>query len=284
MKTIDTLVEDIYDLLKNGSDTIDDSVFEEFGKSMASLLKRRLSTEAHKPALRMSNIGSPCSRKLWFEINQPEAREEMDGATHFKFLFGDIIEEVTLTLAKASGHTIEGQQDEQEIAGVKGHRDAVIDGMLVDVKSASKYSFNKFKDGKLKDDDPFGYITQLQSYLYSSQDDDKVTVKDKAAFLVVSKELGHICLDVHDKEDWDLTEAYERRKSQINSGDVPDRSFQPVPDGKSGNMKLDTFCSYCSVKSACHPNLRTFLYSTGPRYLTTVAKVPDVYEVTNEEA
>lgn len=279
MKTIDTLIDDIYDLLKNGSDTIDDEVFEEFGKSMASLLKNRLSTEAHKPALRMSNIGSPCSRKLWFEINQPETREEMDGATYFKFLFGDVIEEITLTLAKASGHSVEGRQDEQQIAGIKGHRDAVIDGVLVDVKSASKYSFNKFKDGKLKEDDPFGYITQLQSYLYASQDDEKVVEKDKAAFLVVSKELGHLCLDVHDKEDWDLEEAYERRKTEINSKTTPPRSFEPVPDGKSGNMKLDTFCSYCSVKSACHTGLRTFLYSNGPRYLTTVVKQPDVYEV-----
>lgn len=63
------------------------------------------------------------------------------------------------------------------------------------------------------------------------------------------------------------------------SGPKPERAFQPEPDGKSGNMKLGLQCSYCNMKHACYPNLRTFIYSNGPRYLTTVVKTPDVPEV-----
>lgn len=278
-KKIDTLVEDIENLLVNKRDDIPDEMFAEFGERMASLLRSRLSPSEYKPTLRMSNIGSPCERKLYLEINQPEVVEPLPPQAILKFLYGDILEELLLFLAEASGHKVEGRQDTQEIAGIKGHRDAVIDGVLTDVKSASTYSFNKFKDHKLEEDDPFGYVVQLQSYLGAGKDDPLVTDKTRACFLVVDKTLGHICLDVYANEEWDLEEAYERRKEVINGPNLPERSFEPIPDGKSGNMKLDMFCSYCNVKDACYPNLRTFIYSNGPRHLTTVKKVPDVYEV-----
>ena len=61
-------------------------------------------------------------------------------------MFGDILEELLLFLAKEAGHTVTGQQDTLSISGVNGHRDAIIDGRLVDVKSASSYSFRKFKN------------------------------------------------------------------------------------------------------------------------------------------
>ena len=80
-----------------------------------------------------------------------------------------MIEELVLSLAKASGHKVEGEQSKLNVHGVKGHRDAVIDGMTVDVKSCSSYAYKKFKEGKLKDDDPFGYISQLSSYVYAGK-------------------------------------------------------------------------------------------------------------------
>lgn len=279
MKKIETLVEDIQDLLKNGVEEVPKEKLENFGKAMAELMASRLSREERRPTLRMSNIGSPCGRKLWLEINHPEEREEMPPETYLKFLYGDILEEVLLLLAELSGHSVEGRQDTQEIEGIKGHRDAVIDGVLVDVKSASSYAFKKFKEGTLAQDDPFGYRVQLQSYLHAGQNDPVVTDKNRAAFFVVDKTLGHMCLDFHEKEEWDLSTAYKQRIDSVNSPNLPDRSFPPVEDGKSGNMKLDTFCSYCSVKKACYPELRTFIYSNGPRYLTRVEREPNAHEV-----
>ena len=82
-----------------------------------------------------------------------------------------MIEELALTVAMAAGHDVKGQQGKLNVHGIKGHRDAVIDGMTVDVKSASPYAFKKFKDGTLRDDDPFGYISQLSSYVYAGKDD-----------------------------------------------------------------------------------------------------------------
>ena len=42
--------------------------------------------------------------------------------------------------------------------------DSKIDGEVVDVKTASSYSFKKFEQGTLNEDDPFGYVTQLTGY------------------------------------------------------------------------------------------------------------------------
>ena len=280
MKKIETLIEDIQDVLVNGASDIPKDALAAFGESMVNLMTYRLTKEDQVPRLRMSNIGSPCERKLWLEINQPQDREDFTPETYLKFLYGDLLEELLLFLAQVAGHKVEGRQSEQDIEGIKGHRDAVIDGVLVDVKSASNYAFKKFKEGTLDKDDPFGYRTQLQSYLFASQDDPVVTDKSRAAFFVIDKTSGHLCLNFHAKKEFDFPTNYKQRIAAINSPTVPPRSFAPVEDGKSGNMKLDTFCSYCPVKSACYPNLRTFLYSNGPRFLTTVVREPNAYEAT----
>ena len=278
-KTIDTLIEDVEQVLLNGVEEVPDDIARRFADNMYELAKTRLKTYDRKPALRMSNIGSPCGRKLHLQINRPEEEEALSADTKLKFLYGDLIEEMMLFLAELSGHTVSGRQSEQEIAGIKGHRDAVIDGTLVDVKSASSFSFKKFKTHGLADDDPFGYCTQLQSYLHASQDDPEVVDKDRAAFWVVDKTLGHQCLDFHEKEDYQLEEGYEGRKAMVANPEPPERSFEPEPDGKSGNMKLPMFCSYCNMKHACYDNIRTFIGFRGPVHLVTVEREPKMYEV-----
>jgi hypothetical protein len=197
-----------------------------------------------------------------------------------KFIYGDLTEELILLLAKLSGHSVVLTQKEVAIGGIYGHWDAVIDGMIVDVKSATTFSFNKFRDGRLAEDDPFGYIPQLMSYLYCAQEIPEVTEKDKAAFLVFDKQLGHICLDVHKKVPWfdQIPEVVEHKKSLVASKDVPERSFSDEPDGAKGNRKLGLFCSYCDFKKVCYPNLKVFLYSGRPRFLSEVRNTPNVPE------
>lgn len=281
-KSIETLIPDIHEVLMKGVPEITDEEIGKFSHAFGEMIRSRLTTrtEEKKPDLYISNIGSPCTRKLWFEINEPDTREALTPDTKFKFLYGDVIELLTLFLAELAGHKVEGQQDAQDLYGVRGRRDVVLDGVVVDVKSASSFSYKKFKDHTLEQDDAFGYIPQLQGYLEVAQNDPIVLEKDRAAFLAIDKTLGHICLDFHDRKDWDWKGIVEYKREVVSASEPPERSFDPVPDGKSGNMKLGTFCSYCSVKDACYGGtVREFLYSTGPRYLTTVVKTPDVYEV-----
>src|SRR5690606_22719500 len=129
--------------------------------------------------------------------NAPETAEPFQGKTLLKFSYGHILEEYILLLAKAAGHSVEGMQDEVVLNGVRGHRDVVVDGCVVDVKSVNSRSFQKFKTGALAQDDRFGYLDQLDGYTVGSADDPLVLVKDKAYIFAVDQELGGLCLYEH---------------------------------------------------------------------------------------
>lgn len=286
MADIETLVQDIYDLVEGGviPKNLEAEALDKLGASIARSIKDALSTDNrnHGGTLRMSNIGQPCNRKLWYEVNQPEDKEPLTAPMRLKFLFGHILEDLLLYLAELSGHNVEGRQEELEIEGVLGHRDAIIDGVPIDAKSTSTYSFAKFKEHKLGEDDPFGYITQIQSYAGASRDDPRVTDKSRCGFLAIDKTLGNICLDLYPVQSFPIEKLYQYKKDVISRDEPPSRGFDPVPEGKSGNMKLPMNCSYCDFKKTCHPKLRTFLYARGPVFLTTVRKEPDVPEVTTD--
>ena len=277
--SINTLVEDIYRVIKEGIEIKEDQA-QEFGNRMAELIKTRLAPrQARAGTLRMSNLGKK-DRQLWYEVHS-ETREEFNANTLFKFLYGDILEELVLFLSEVAGHRVEGKQGQVVVDGIVGHRDAIIDGVLVDVKSASSYAFKKFKEGTLKDDDPFGYYTQLAGYV-SDPDYDG----DHGAFLAVDKQNGTLALLV--VPDSDLPDIHSRitaLKTVVKQDTPPERCFEPEPMGKAGNMKLAAGCSYCPFKVECWKDandgmgLRKFLYSTGPVWFTTVVDIPRVMEV-----
>lgn len=283
-KTVKTLVSDIYSVLSDGVE-LTDAQAQEFGRRMATMMKNRLSvpTSDTEHKLRMSNVGGKCDRKLWYTVNQPGTAENLAPNTKLKFLYGDMVEVLVLFLAEVAGHKVEGAGDKLELAEVPGHRDCVIDGVLIDVKSASGFGFSKFRSHKLEYEDPFGYLSQLSNYLAASQDDDKVQVKGEAGFLAVDKEQGHICLDMYQFKELDkVPEKLEAKKKMVSSDLPPPRAFgDQAYSGVSGNRKLGVECSYCVYKKECWPALRTFLYSTGPVFLTEVHKTPDVPEVVN---
>ena len=280
MADIKTLVKDMEDTILglNGWDTI---VGSEMGKEIAVTAAKRFSAPS-KPRgyLSFSSIGSPCKRKLWYKINHPTVAKPLAPSDLLKFFYGDMIEELILAIVKVSGHSVAGAQDRMYIGGLAGHRDAVIDGMTVDVKSASPYSFKKFAEGNLRDEDPFGYISQLSSYVYAAKDDPLVTNKTHGAFLVVDKVGGHICLDVYDfSEEMDRKEKEVEKVKEMVKGDIPDRGFEPVPQSKtSPNMKLHPSCGFCEFNKKCWPEARRFVYKTGDVLLTDVVNTPNVPE------
>ena len=276
-KKIEDLIPDIQELLVSGVE-VPSEIADKFASSMRELLVTRLTRGERKPTLRMSNIGKP-DRQLWYELNMPEKAEKMHPNAYLKFLLGDIFEEVILTLAELSGHSVEGRQDEMEIAGIKGHRDCVIDGVTVDAKTASPYSFKKFEDHLTPDNDAFGYTQQIQSYMEAAKDDPIVTDKTRGAFFVGQKVTGDLCLDIHEKTDFPIEDIIEHKKQVVTLPEPPERCYEPEPYGKSGNMALGINCSYCSFKKECYPGLRMFLYSGRPVFLTEVTREPNVPEV-----
>ncbi len=284
MPSIDTLIKDMEDTILglNGWDhLISLKMGDRIGKAATSRFR---APQKPRGYLSFSSIGSPCKRKLWYKINEPATARPLAPSDLLKFFYGDMIEELVLAIVEASGHTVTGTQDRMRINDLAGHRDAVIDGMTVDVKSASPYSFKKFAEGNLRDEDPFGYISQLSSYVYAAKDDPLVTDKTRGAFLAVDKVSGDICLDVYDfSEDLANKEQEIKEAKAMVEGELPSERIPPVPQSKSSpNTKLDKACSFCEYKKACWPNMRTFKYSYGNEYLLHVEKLPNVPEVIDD--
>ena len=285
MKKIETLVEDIYDLFNLTPIERDekevDQLIDKFGDMLKVHIKEFMYSKPRDSGnLRLSAIGKP-NRQIWYDVNTEATEEQLPPSTRIKFLYGYILEELLLLCASVAGHTVEAQQKEVSVEGVLGHQDAVIDGVLVDCKSASGFSFKKFESNTISEDDPFGYIAQISAY---SQANDI----DKAAFLVIDKSTGKICLTpVHSMEMINAGKRVKFLKSIVSRDNIPDRCYAPVPDGKSGNYKLSIGCVYCRHKSMCWSDanqgkgIRTFKYSNGKRYLVQVAKTPDVEEIIN---
>lgn len=279
-KTIDTLIADITKLIEEGHEPHDDNVAA-LGAAIAKTIKNRLKEAAAPPrpfTLRMSTLGRP-DRQQWFDAHFKGQPEELRAPQRLKFLFGDILELMLIFLAKEAGHEVTDEQKEIEIDGIKGHMDCKIDGVVVDAKSCSTYSYDKFKDGSLIRKDDFGYMWQLSGYSWAE-------ANSPGAFFFIDKTLGNFGLLQFTGDDlrlYNIPERITELKAVIQLPEPPEYCYDEVPDGKSGNMKLDTGCAYCKHKEECWPAIRTFIYSTGPRYLTKVVRVPDVLEIVKQK-
>ena len=286
MKTTNTLVDDIYNLVqyKSPDRSVDaEQIIDDFGEACKALMRKeftqRGSFDGRK--LRMSNIGKT-DRYLWNHYNNVGPKEKMQPHTLVKFMYGHLIEEMLLLFVRLAGHTVTHEQAEAEVQGIKGSMDCKIDGIVTDVKSASTFGFKKFKDATLAFDDPFGYIDQIKGYARSEGE-------TEVGWLAMDKANGHLTFLKYDLEDKqapvyevlgkDIEDRIIHIKEMVEQKEPPELCYETVPDGKSGNMKLATGCSYCHFKHACYPNLRTFAYSYGPRYLTEVVNEPKVQEI-----
>ena len=288
MKNIHTLIKDIYHVITSEEGWLTEANVEGLTTVLGRQLVQSSGQKDSGAVLRLSQMGEKCPCQLWHSIHSPSLGEKLPAPALIKYTYGHVIEALVIAMAKAAGHEVTGEQDELHLLGVKGHRDCVIDGCVVDVKSASSMAYQKFKTGTIKMDDPFGYLAQLDGYVVASIDDPLVRVKDRGYLLAVDKTLGHMCLYEHrirkqDDGTPEIIERIRRYKEIIGRDTSPNCTCQTVPDGKSGNIRLGTVASYNPFKHCCagvrQEKLRTFLYASGPVYLTKVVRKPDVPEV-----
>jgi len=274
MKTIDTLIPDIQTLVKTRG-WLNDTNAQSFATGVVSRIQGQFSERTEAPRLRLSQMGPRCPKALWHSIHQPENAEVLPHWAEVKYSLGHLTEALAIEFARGAGHEVTGEQDELTLDDIVGHRDCVIDGCNVDVKSSASISFTKFKSGHF--DDLFGYLDQLDGYVLASANDPLVRVKDKGYLLVVDKQLGHMCLYPHEVTDArarTLRDRIRTYKEIIAAPNPPACECRTITVGASGNLQLDTRASYSSFKHTCHPGLRTFLYANGPVYLTKVVKRP----------
>lgn len=295
MKTIDTLIEDVNDVLKNTEGSVVGvDALTKLGSNIALKVQASLTREKKvRPpkVLYMSEIGKPCLRQIWYGYHMPEAAEPLSANARLKFLYGDILEEVLLFLAKQAGHTVTLEQERCEIHTwrgwtVVGRLDAVIDGVLVDVKSTSPYGFKKFEEGLTDKNDSFGYRAQLDAYSRTRSG------LKKTGWFYVDKQNGKLGFATHRdggvelaKADMSVGARLAELIPVLEHPDPPLRRFLAEPEGKSGNEKLCVECSYCPYKRKCWDSanmgrgLRAFAYAGKPVFLVTVVKEPKVPEI-----
>ena len=286
MKTTDTVVQDIYALMesKDADPSVDvEAEIEKFGEGIKELMRTEFGRKKREDnrKLRLSNIGRT-DKYLWNHVNGTEG-EKLQPHTYIKFMYGHLIEEMLLFLTRMAGHTVTDEQKVCKVEGIVGHMDCKIDGVVTDVKSASSFGFKKFKDGSLVDDDSFGYIDQIKAYAHDCGE-------TQVGWLTMDKANGHLTYLKYDLENTDSEKLKEsivdrvKHIKQLVEGDEPtEYCYDPVPDGKSGNMKLAIGCSYCQFKEHCYPNMRVFKYSFGPKFLVDVVNEPRVEEITLDE-
>ena len=286
-KHISTLAEDIKSLISGISEGKSLNITDENMNVFLNNIKEAMlawNTPRVKPdkegQLRMSSIGKP-SRQLWYDKHSPKDRKDEDTGMNLKFLYGHIIEHLVLYLAELAGHKVEDQQRKVEVEGVSGHIDSIIDGEICDVKSASSFSFKKFKSGEIVGDDPFGYHAQLSGY--------ETAMGTKAGgFLVVDKSSGDICFyKPEDMAKPNVKSLIKNLRTTLEQDTPPEKCYEFKTE-KNGNKTLATGCMFCPHKWECHSDtndgkgLRVFKYSKGLTYLTKVEKEPNVLEITRQ--
>lgn len=277
MKSIHELIPDIYELLLT-KNWLTEELAKEFSHEVSTRLQEQF-RERRGGTLRLSKMGPQCPHALWCSVHRPEAAEPVQPWAMNKFSYGHILEAWALCLAKAAGHSVVGEQDELIVDGIRGHRDCVIDGCIVDVKSRSSQGFLDLKKKNAAQINLFGVLDQLDGYLEGSLNDPLVIDKDHAYLLGIDKTLGHMILYEHERRPGFIKDRVRTYKSFVERPTPLPCTCGTRESGKSGNIELDTRASYNDFKWECFPHLRAFAYAGGPTYLTHVARLPDVPEI-----
>ena len=110
-KQIATLVQDMESVIF-GNKGWDNTIGQLVGANIAKMAYDRFKApQEPRGYLSMSSIGTPCSRKLWYKVNQTDKAEALQANALLKFFYGDMIEELALGIAQQAGHVVVGQQD-----------------------------------------------------------------------------------------------------------------------------------------------------------------------------
>lgn len=147
MKSIDTLVQDMYGVLEHIRDgntvAIAPQAIINYRERVTDNILNHVTPRTRKrkeKTLYFSEIGKPCHRQIYYNFHEYD-KEPLRANTLIKFGYGDYLEVYLAFLAEASGHEVTDFQkrcriDLKDGWKVSGRLDFKIDGVLVDAKSA----------------------------------------------------------------------------------------------------------------------------------------------------
>lgn len=275
MSDINQLIPDIYSAVQRQGGWFNPEIAREMGDVVGLRVRDHFDERpAEKPSLRLSRLGPQCPKALWLSVNAPGKKEPLPSWAVIKLAYGHLVEALAIALAKGAGHEVTGEQDELVVDDIPGHRDCVIDGYVVDVKSVTTYGYQDFKDRNTDKIDSWGYLDQLDGYILGSRDDPLVRFKDRGFIFAVDKTLGHMVLYEHKLRTEHILSRISQYKEIVNQVNPPRCTCKTISRGENGNLQLDVKASYSPFKHSCFPELRTCLYASGPVYFTKVVEWP----------
>lgn len=268
MALITTLVQDIEKLIAEGEPTVGLPEFDEAAITAATAVGTALVKAATREefevrerwgSLWASEVGSPCTRKLYYKVSGTKPDPGTENGPKGRFLLGDIAEATVLFLARAAGHSVQGQQERVQAQygdwTVVGKRDAIIDGVSVDVKSASPYSFAQYaREGLTPANDTYGYRYQSEFYRHYGAEatglGSGILLADKSS-LALKLEGVTIARDTFDN-------AIEEKIETLNVAHadptrLPERIYAPTPPALAapGVRTMHRACGLCEFKKTC---------------------------------
>lgn len=254
------IVDKINAYLTSSGQTVDEVIAKNVGSCAEWAFKRQFGAEREdKPGvLRLSGCGQ-CARKQAYGYHGFEKNgKEIDPRSKITFFMGDMIELLMVNLAKVAGCTIESCGLEQTtvkltIAGkeIYGHPDGILvhEGKryLLECKSMSSYSYEKFDKGDIDD----SYIAQVNAYM-------KALDLDACLFLALNKDnsvLGERVISASNE----VVAALSNNMAVVIGStpeSLPERSCKPDSKGF-----YDWHATYCSYWKTCLPNAKSVLVS-----------------------
>ena len=246
-KSINTVVPDVYEVMKSRDYSGDlNTIAMQAGREVEEAIKNAFEPYENKNELRMSSIGR-CERAQWYAV-KGYTPEELEGSVYLTFLQGHVLEAVLVALIKLAGHDVQDQQKKHTVEGINGSQDCTIDGELVDIKTASAWSFdNKFSEDGIKDD-TFGYIKQLSGY-------GKTEDRKDGYFLAFNKNKSTLKLCKQELEE-DIDTYIVDLKDKMESDTPPMRLANATTFSKAeAKEKLCMTCAFCGFKEDCYGSL-----------------------------
>lgn len=271
------------DQITNGDPIeIKDEWIDAAAEAFKAALIKQLRPEPREFRIRMSNVGRPSCQLQMEKMGEEKSRLPYNHVV--KMLLGDATECIMDVVLRAAQINITGGKSKASmmISGVEvaGENDVEIDGKVFDTKSASPWAYtNKWLDwDKLKQDDPFGYISQLVGYSTSNN-------KKPGGWIVVNKATGEVKIIEVDIDQKEIDETLSNMTKTVEkvSSDAPfERCFEPYEEkfrGKpTGSMILPMTCSYCPYLSKCWPDAQykpqTLSKAASPKYYWYAKYVP----------
>lgn len=255
------IVEKIYEYLSQENKSLNEALRYEVEKMAGAAFKRQfMETREIELAkkLRLSSAGK-CARQLAYGFHGYDVKgKEIDARSKLIFWTGDLVEMTVSCLAKIAGCKLAFSGLHQlriSIAIgdniVEGHPDGLLidDGQvyLVEIKSMSSYSFEKFERGEIEE----SYLAQVNAYMDALQ-------VDKCIFVALNKENGVLHEMILDRDPMIVTHLKANLLSVLNSTKekLPLPPSQYYPDAK-GNYPWQ--CLYCAYWGHCRPNAEKVL-------------------------